>query len=79
MKSKRVYYDVTSGEWLMATGLQEQRENEIISYIDLLEGDTILEDAEVFHIENGEIIVDKYALSTKEKLEDELLLEAGVV
>lgn len=79
MKSKRVYYDVTSGEWLMATGLQEQRENEIISYIDLLEGDTILEDAEVFHIENGEIIVDKYVLSTKEKLEDELLLEAGVV
>lgn len=79
MKSKRVYYDVTSGEWLIATGLQEQRENEIISYIDLLEGDTTLEDAEVFHIENGEIIVDKYVLSTKEKLEDELLLEAGVV
>lgn len=86
----RIYYNQT-GKCLWQTGevfgsAFPLLEGEIVQYIDLPYGDKTLEDAEEWHIENGQIVIDKYIETVKtpeqiriEELENELLIQKGVI
>lgn len=86
----RIYYN-QNGKVILQTGEMQgdvlpRTENEVISYIDLLYGDKILEGVQEFHIENGQIVIDKKVIPQPtaeelkiQELENQLLVASGVI
>ena len=86
----RIYYN-NLGNPIMILGEIEgdtppRVENEVVSYLDLPYGDTTLKDVSEFHIENGQIVIDKKIIPQPtpeelkiQELENELLVASGVI
>lgn len=86
----RIYYN-QNGKAIFTTGEMQgdvlpRIENEVINYIDLPYGDTTLKDVSEYHIENGQIVIDKMIIPQPtpeelkiQELENQLLVASGVI
>ena len=59
---KRIYYDLQTGKWLIVKDAQKNIV-ENIQYIDVDDAD--LDDAILFHVEDGKLMIDQTASSIK--------------